>query len=227
MKYYCHWKQKQAGDLRLAEGEVHLWKIAGVGSGDELTAEEQSVLAGISLRNVRNQFLASRSGVRRIAAAYLGCRPDNTIITRPDGGKPVLQGGGSLEFSVSHTGGVVFAAFARMPVGLDVERGDRRTSHFMDIARRYYGAREVGLIENLETEEARREMFHRHWVHKEAMTKLTGDGIAKGLSQAEVCPDGSGKYGGRKVFMAEFEDDGHVGAVAGFREFEVKGWFVL
>lgn len=226
MNHYFRQGHISPDDLRLVAGEVHLWKINDSGNEEELHADEKNLLSGITLESVRRQFIASRAGIRRIVSAYLGCRPDRTIITRPDGGKPVVYGS-PLEFSVSHTGGAVYAAIARMPVGLDMESRSRRTRSFMEIARRYFGERETASIANPESDEERHEMFLRHWVHKEAITKLTGEGIAKGLAHAEVCPDWSGKHGDRKVFMVETGDEGHLGAVAGFREFEVKGWFVL
>jgi phosphopantetheinyl transferase len=219
-------KQACPQDLRLADGEVHLWMLK-EGSIDQLSEEERGFADTINFPNARNQFIASRSGVRRIVATYLGCEFEDVEIVRSDAGKPSIRGGGALEFSVSHTGGYVFAAFACAPVGLDIERRERRSRNFMDIARRYYRPEEIKALENLPDEIEKRETFLRYWVCKEAITKLAGDGIARGLLRAEVMQDWSGRYDGRRVFMEEIGDGELLGAIACFQEIEVKGWFVL
>lgn len=87
-------------------------------------------------------------------------------------GKPYLKDGG-VQFSLSHTGGAICAAFSdKEEIGVDIERKDRRVN-------------EVMYKRVLSDEEA----FHmtsngdflRFWVQKEAFLKRLGIGITRDL----------------------------------------------
>jgi phosphopantetheinyl transferase len=72
--------------------------------------------------------------------------------------------------------------------------------------------------------------FLRYWVCKEAMVKLSGDGIYHGLrhTRVDLAADGrsGGTYQGRKVFLWEFQPaDDLVAALASWKPVEAKGFF--
>jgi 4'-phosphopantetheinyl transferase len=81
-----------------------------------------------------------------------------------------------LSFNLSHTAGLVAVAIARgRPVGVDVERVDRRVSD--GVAERYFAPAEVAALHALPAAEQPRAFFD-YWTLKEAYIKARGLGLA-------------------------------------------------
>lgn len=75
----------------------------------------------------RDRFALGRSMLRALLAANLEIAPESVELRQEPGGRPRLAdttAGGSLRWSVSHSGPVVVVALARRPVGVDVEHND-------------------------------------------------------------------------------------------------------
>src|SRR5438045_2762387 len=100
----------------LGPGEVHLWGWFFAGRRDTCAI------------------------VRRIAGGYLGCMPGEVCLKYLPGGKPHFEREGP-HFSLSHTGGMVLAAFAWFFIGLDIEK-DSRSVSVSKIATRYFHSSE-------------------------------------------------------------------------------------
>ena len=100
-----------------------------------------------------------------------------TIIRLP-GGKPVLSGG-SLHFSVSHTGSVFACAAWDQNLGLDIQKKDGRDRS--RLAGRYFTRAECRFLE-----ENGPDSFYRLWTRKEAYAKYTGQGLAAVISGSPV-----------------------------------------
>lgn len=87
-------------------------------------------------------------------------------------GKPYLKEGG-VQFSLSHTGGAICAAFSdKDEIGVDVERKDRRVNEGM-----YKRVLSEDEIFRLTSDSD----FLRFWVQKEAFLKRLGIGITRDL----------------------------------------------
>ena len=145
-------------------------------------------------------------------------------ITPDEKGKPRCWGGngGNIEFNLSHTAGTTVVAVSCNPVGVDIESATRTPRRALEIARRFFTPAETAKLAALDPIE-RTEQFLRFWVRKEAMTKLDGEGILLGASDARVLDDMHGQYRGRRVWLAEFGRDlGLVGAVAAWQPFEIQ-----
>lgn len=100
-------------------------------------------------------------------------------IEKAPSGKPYFLGEG-LFLSPSHTEDFYAVAFAPFPIGLDVEREDREKKR---VAEKYFD------------EEESRFSFSFVWTAKEAVTKLTGEGLSavcrvRVFSQEEAFLDG-------------------------------------
>jgi phosphopantetheinyl transferase len=161
------------------------------------------VTRGLSTKSEMRLWFC-QGGLRRIAASYMGCLPEEVDMCRERRGKPYVPG--ALEFNLTHTAGRMFAAFSSSPVGLDVESASR-TVRTDALARKFFSREETnrldmceGLIKAL--------TFLRYWVCKEAIVKLSGDGVYYGLRSARVdlASDGRsrGDYKGREVRLWEF-----------------------
>lgn len=120
--------------------------------------------------------------LRRCAADYApgaDCRE----IARTPAGKPWFPRAPWLHCSVTHSGGWWLAAFARRPIGLDLQI--HRPCDARRLARRFFHPREA---EWLEEEGRTLEDFFAVWTAKESYAKLTGRGIADGFAAFSVLP---------------------------------------
>ena len=192
-----------------------MWRF---GVGDELSDAERVAAARFLNVAARDAFVAGRSGIRRAAAIYTGLAPLELEISTSSTGKPFFNNA-ELYFNVSHSGGVVVAAFSGLPVGIDIEVPGR-CRNFPEIARRFFHPDEA---ERCSGEED----FLELWTAKEAMLKLAGTGLSGGIAGARLDVDGRGVLGGRSVWIKRFHAGTCMGAVASFEAFEVKGWFQI
>lgn len=72
----------------------------------------------------RTGYVVARSALRRLLSFYIGVPPGAIALRRTATGKPQLAAATdpALHFSVAHSGGVALLSFARVDVGVDVER---------------------------------------------------------------------------------------------------------
>jgi 4'-phosphopantetheinyl transferase len=168
------------------EGEAHLWLAWDArppdGLEEILDADELERAAAYRRAEDRTRFLAGCGLVRVAAARYAGVSPDAVVLDRrcPDcgrpHGKPRLREPQepALELSVSHSGALVAVAFARSPVGVDVERLDERLTA-ADVSRVALSAGEREELERANGAGLRH--FLVYWTRKEAVSKAVGLGL--------------------------------------------------
>ncbi|MFA7344987.1 MAG: 4'-phosphopantetheinyl transferase superfamily protein [Terrimicrobiaceae bacterium] len=184
-----------------------------------MSREETRRAASFQSAEARATFVAGRSGVRRVASLYSNIPAGDLVLETDVCGKPVFANT-AIRFNLSHSGAVVVAAFSESAVGIDVEaRG--RCRDFAGIANRFFHPAEAAAIRRSEDEGH----FLRIWTGKEAMLKLSGEGISGGLSDARPGDEGVGVYRGKRVRLVGFSFGNLLGAVASFQPVEVKGWF--
>ncbi|MFJ6717733.1 4'-phosphopantetheinyl transferase family protein [Streptomyces sp. NPDC091259] len=137
----------------------------------------------------RHVYLASHLGLRALLGGYLGMAPEDVALIREEcpccggpHGRPAVAGGG-VHFSLSHTAGVAYLAFAALPVGVDVE-ATPDAAVVRDL---------LGTLHPAETEELtalaeadRPVALGRLWARKEAVLKATGAGLAQGVAEPYV-----------------------------------------
>ncbi len=90
-------------------------------------------------------------------------------------GKPFLQGC-PWYFSLSHSGDYVLCAFSRREVGADLQRIESVDTG--KLAGRFFAGQECKALEACGTELFGRRLFFELWARKEALGKLTGQGVA-------------------------------------------------
>lgn len=163
----------------------------------------------------RGLYLAAHALTRLALAHELDADPaalvfDRTCRCGEQHGKPVLVDGGPA-FSLSHSGSFVAVAVSPGVVGVDVERG--RTLTDLDAMAQHSCA--PG--ETVRTPEE----FFRLWTRKEALLKLTGDGLSAPMSDIALGPDGVRSWSGPHapagpVWLHDLRPDAdHHAAVAG------------
>jgi phosphopantetheinyl transferase len=134
------------------------------GDWECLRDDERERAAGIVDPVRRRRFVARRARLHR-------------ILSRHEDG---------VFFSTSDSGDIAAVAVATRPVGVDieVETARRRADR---IAERMFAADERGLLAALDGA-ARRRLFHRCWVAKEAYAKGLGAGLGMRFDEFSVAP---------------------------------------
>lgn len=201
-------------------GGIHVWRFFSDPAGESLLSKREAAVAEkFQSASARAAFVAGRSGLRRAASLYTNVPPADLRIVPGGNGKPFFENAG-IHFNLSHSGSAVVAAFADFPVGMDIEsRG--RCRDFVGIARRFFHPEEADKIAGSGDEG----QFLRFWTGKEAMLKLSGEGISGGLHEARPGDGGTGALRGGAIHLTAFSFEKFVGTVASFRDSEVKGWF--
>ncbi|MFZ4774476.1 MAG: 4'-phosphopantetheinyl transferase family protein [Terrimicrobiaceae bacterium] len=201
-------------------GGIHVWRFFSA-PDDEIFLSPEEAARAVKYQSTaaRAAYLAGRAGLRRAAALYSKVPPQELRISIDGNGKPFFENAG-IHFNLSHSGSAIVGAFSEAPVGLDIEsRG--RCHDFVAIARRFFHPSEADSLAAAPDEED----FLRLWTGKEAMLKLSGEGLAGGLLEARPGERGIGTLGDREVHITRFSFENTVGSVASFQPAEVKGWF--
>jgi 4'-phosphopantetheinyl transferase len=170
---------------------VHVWAVPLAVGPDRLAAllallspEEQRRAARFTHIPAREQNIVSRAMLRVLLGRYLDIAPTAVHLVAGDNGKPALAGR-ELYYNLSHTKGLaVYAVTARGEVGVDVEQVRSYPSH-LDLATRYFTAREASAIRAQAGRGSESAFFHV-WTRKEAFLKALGLGLAGGLERFEV-----------------------------------------
>jgi phosphopantetheinyl transferase len=157
---------------------VHLYEfgIGGKPSGgawDVLSEAERHRARGVADPIRQGRFIARRAALHDILDRY------------PAG----------VCFNSSHSGDVAAVAVASRPVGVDVEIDTPRRSPER-VARRMFAPQERSLLDKAHGA-ARRRLFYRCWVAKEAYAKARRSGLAMRFDEFSVAPalcsqDGTG-----------------------------------
>lgn len=189
----------------LSSNEIHLHLLA---IGDEASTDESSVDERLlSPEEVarRNRFvfpkdraLFQRSHVflRRVLSQYADVAPEEWRFEANSYGRPRIGGGnapfGPLEFSLSHTAGMIAVAVSAFAeIGIDVERSDRADVG-PEIASRYFAPAEIDELEGM-SPERKRERFFELWTLKEAYVKARGMGLTLPLDRFRFRQDAAGE----------------------------------
>ena len=175
--------------------DIHVWHAA-LDHGDEVLGQLESTLSleekaradRFHFVNDRNRFVVARGLLRELLGKYLHQAPAGLEFSYGEHGKPSLSGrnaSSGLCFNLSHSSGLVVYAIAKeRNLGIDVEHV-RPESAGVDIAQRYFSAREVNDLRTLPPE-ARVEGFFHCWTRKEAYLKATGMGLQIPLDSFSV-----------------------------------------
>lgn len=153
--------------------------------------------AGKLLRPVdRHRYLASHLGLRVLLGAHLGLAPADVALVREDcpscggpHGRPAVadgqlrDGAGAPHFSLSHSDDMAYLAFARVPVGVDVEAVPG-AAVVADVLDSLHPA-ETAELSALAAPDRPRALA-RVWSRKEACLKAIGTGVALGLVEPYV-----------------------------------------
>lgn len=182
-------------NFTLRESDVHVWCVtldqpAAVISQLTrlLSLEEKKRAKRFVFEKHRQNFTVSRGLLRLILSHYLDVAPERLEFEYLPQGKPILakpSGLYSLNFNLSHSGGIVLYAIAKgRALGIDVELV--RSFKDMDsVAKRFFSPSEYSHYSVLAPLDKPIGFFNC-WTRKEAYLKALGDGLVHPLDQFAV-----------------------------------------
>jgi len=106
---------------------------------------------------------------------YTGRKYSAEDIIRLPNEKPYLPDG-SVQFSVTHSGGIWMACLSPFPVGLDLQI--HKPKYSIGVAKRYFHPTELVLLESAKADGSDTALFFDLWCARESYAKYTGDGVA-------------------------------------------------
>ena len=182
----------------LRDGGVDVWwaRLGDVTEprADLLVGAERERFAAYRRDEDRRRFAIGSAVVRLATGGYVGVPAADVALDRtcPDCARPHgrvrLPPEYRLEVSVTHSGAWVGVAFARTAVGLDVERIGRARD-LDGLARVTLDPAETQVLAGV-PEDRRSAAFVRYWARKEAVLKLTGEGLRTSPAHVTVsAPD--------------------------------------
>lgn len=171
-------------------GEVYVWAFPLGGSPEQiarcasiLSDDEGRRASEFKMEHLGRRYRVAHGLMRTLLGQCLQRPPQTLEFEFGPRGKPRLRNS-ALEFNLAHSGELgLLAVSGSSPVGVDVEQL-RPMPDGLDIARRFFSAREVAMFEDVAATEHDVAFFNL-WTRKEAWLKATGEGIAESLSKVE------------------------------------------
>ncbi len=176
-----HWSTPSAFPAPPDSATLHVWRIDldREHVRDCLSADEQARAARLH-PCARQRFIAGRSAMREILAAYRRADPAELRFRYNRNGKPLLDDL-PLGFNLAHSGTLgLLAVGASRRIGVDIEL-IRPLLHLERIARRLFDRETQARLMALEGE-ARLAAFLQEWTRLEAGVKAIGGGVFQSRS---------------------------------------------
>ncbi|MBA2307507.1 4'-phosphopantetheinyl transferase superfamily protein [Candidatus Dependentiae bacterium] len=182
MNQFTLWKPQSFPPF-LEDSEAHVWRV-GLPLTLSFLASLKSYLSEAELERLgslvsekdKQGFISSRGLLRFLLGGYLGCMPQEVMLSAGPHGKPLVLGS-AISCNLSHSGEYLLYAFAKhCAVGVDCEQiriisnpSKFMRAHFSDQERRSIMTRPIP---------EQPEAFFRLWTHKEAYLKALGKGFS-------------------------------------------------
>lgn len=136
----------------------------------------------------KNLHEASHTLLRRLIAYYTRQPENELVFDTGEHGKPCLvpvSGHPGIQFNLSHAGDyIVFIFSAHTPVGIDIERTDRK-ANMERIAARLFLPKESEHLKTL-TGDDKTQYFFRCWTRTESFLKGLGTGLSASLTDEKI-----------------------------------------
>ena len=92
-------------------------------------------------------------------------------------GKPFFTLSPDIHYNISHSGVYVMGAFAGIPVGLDVQKHEKKVNYELLLRRTV----PQGMIREILDADNIEKAFYTQWVLREAFIKWTGEGLSRDM----------------------------------------------
>ncbi|MFQ5565782.1 MAG: 4'-phosphopantetheinyl transferase family protein [Paracoccaceae bacterium] len=189
----------EAGAMPVAEGVVSV-ATAGVrldparhiDAAARCLSDTETQRAALFFKDAdRVRYTLAHAMLRALLARRLAVAPAEITFAAGPNGKPRLaEPAADVAFNLSYGDGMVAIAFARRPVGVDLE-AVRDNLAFSEIGGRFFQPDELRYLNSGRDSDAGsgvRDRFFRLWTRKEAVLKALGVGLS-GLGEVSVLGD--------------------------------------
>lgn len=176
----------QSARVLLLPGQVHIWKVdldepeLLQAAQNTLSADERQRAERMRSALKRARFTAAHTALRQLLSIYTSQPSHELRFGYGPLGKPYLLEDGAPSaqaFNISHSGGVMLAAFGRnCSIGIDLEY-EQAISAQDWIVRKYFSSADQRCYQNLPAER-RGEAFLDAWTAREACGKAHGAGFS-------------------------------------------------
>ena len=146
-----------------------------------LSDDEKKRYSAFRFDTHRHHYLAAHVLLRRAISICTSCRPEEIQFARTSDGKPYcipINDGDKIEFSLTHTHGLVACALSDLPVGIDAEWTGRKAND--DLLRTALSEEEFIQLQCCDPRTQHRR-FLEYWTLKEAYLKAIGKGLSINL----------------------------------------------
>jgi 4'-phosphopantetheinyl transferase len=135
-------------------------------------------------------YVAAHVALRHLLGERIGVRPEQVVLRREAGGRPVLAGHSpTVHFSLSHSGGVALLGIADRVIGVDVQCLPGASAVEL-CGGRLHPAERAEVLARPPGD--RPEHFARLWARKEAYLKGLGTGLRRPLNADYLGDGGAG-----------------------------------
>ena len=153
-------------------------------AGELAVSEQERVWAAELGASRAQQFLVSRHWMRSCLAELHGVAPRQVPLQAPPGAPPrLLDGWGYV--SLSHCADACLLGWSQQPIGVDLERADRKLQAAAAFMRRFFTESEQSQLRHLDGDQLRQQVLDR-WLVKEAAIKWQQGSLAQDLCFWEV-----------------------------------------
>lgn len=188
--------QFQMSRLIINDNEIHIWtanlKINGSLNkyfSRALLSEEELVKAeSFKFDKDKSYFMASHTHLRLILGKYLGISPTLIVYGVEEYGKPFLDeqiNRYNIRFNISRSHEVaMYALTLNTEIGVDIENINVQLD-IEQLIEHVLTLQEIKIFRKIEKENTHK-VFYDVWTCKEAILKLTGEGLSFPLNELEV-----------------------------------------
>ena len=153
-------------------------------AGDLVVSNQERACASGLTASRAQQFLASRGWMRSCLSTLHAVDPLEVPLTAPPGAPPQLPDAWGY-VSLSHCADACLLGWSQQPIGVDLERADRKLDAAAALVRRFFTEFEQGELLELEGDQLREQVLDR-WLLKEAAIKWQHGSLAQDLGFWEV-----------------------------------------
>ncbi len=185
-------------------------------------------LAGFRNEGRRREFGIGRGFARELLGQALGCDPKDLAFEYGPHGKPRLIGEDpeGPGYNLSHSEGLIVVALCdRGEVGVDVLRSEQVVRDHILLTRRYFSEAEATWVLDPESGEGRRR-FLSLFTQKEAVLKLSGEGLARSLDRVPAFCQ-TADFQRPRAFLQGLEPGLGSGYISASTSLDVTEWSVL
>lgn len=142
-----------------------------------LSEDEKKRAERFKIEKVAKSFILCRGFLRIVLSRYLFIKPNEVKFEYGKFGKPFVKG--DIEFNLSHSENTCVIAVSNIKIGIDCELMANRD--FNKLSQRFFSKEEHYFIYETQDIKIKKELFYKSWCMREAMAKMTGEGLSKTL----------------------------------------------